>query len=773
MTVKLGLPVLCASMLFPGSLYSAQANPTEIAEQRKQAALDSIRANFPRIEQKVLSTLMFGGSSPIAFSGEARMKLQYHNFTDYPDFIEADKNYLQSGWEGNEEKVLLGMVVNPGRNTVLWAKLGFQHTMPGSRRNDDVSSEDGFTELTQRHDKANIGVAIHEDMCAGIAIRTKPASFWLKMGTTNWIEASPLTMWIAQGRAFAWEFLPWEIEQPIARYYEYSIARGEKTGRAAWHKQPFNGIHLESINLPLNLYLNFLYAKSQGGAGFEREGYDFSADISYLDQQGAVKGTGVGDSYRHVVHTRLAASRLWGEITPGFNFVMVRFDDDIAFIKKALGMSTKNPTPNFFYKEPKVFSFDVRGTIGPLVDLQADVALGFLDTTWKYTDTSIVGLKTEVTSADPKLAVFSSVILNTGLPVSLDVMYAGRGFYSPFSLANPSDLFYAFGSAQSGAGGFVGGAYTQNMAGAELSLSPELKGYGHLKFKYGQHAQLEASRDFLFFPYRLIGADMFSVFHSSYSRWGNGQLDGPLDNKYHKRLGDETYDTDAGGLYSGLLGMYECFVPYRDSASAFHNLRGLNTSVLDRSSMYYVLDSSYAKVDSVVSAHSFVPHSRKFTFNLSVDGAYDIGPLLGYKRDLFVGGFAGINGVSTSFKPLAINGDGKNMLLWSFYMRLEPAIALTEKFYILGLIGYENWKAKYAWMSINDQGEYTSGSAATGVKNVGLDHEDIAFGLGFDWGMLDRVGLHGRFKWLRHRDNAYRANDWQSPFASAEIKMWF
>jgi hypothetical protein len=38
------------------------------------------------------------------------------------------------------------------------------------------------------------------------------------------------------------------IEQPISRYYEYNIAKGEKSGRAAWNKKAFQGINFESIS---------------------------------------------------------------------------------------------------------------------------------------------------------------------------------------------------------------------------------------------------------------------------------------------------------------------------------------------------------------------------------------------------------------------------------------------------------------------------------------------------------------------------------------------
>ena len=212
--------------------------------------VDSLSNSLDAIESKVQSTLLSGGSSPISFSGEARLKMQYHNLGfGAPGYMQADRSYFQSGWEGNENLFRLGMIVSPSRNTVLWSKIGFQHTLTGNFPNGSADDQ-GFSPYQYRHDKARNSITIHEDMAAGIAVRTVPASFWVKLGNTMWTEASPLTVWKAQPRTFAWEYLPFEVEQPIARYYEYNIARGEKSGRAAWNKKPFNGINVESINLP-------------------------------------------------------------------------------------------------------------------------------------------------------------------------------------------------------------------------------------------------------------------------------------------------------------------------------------------------------------------------------------------------------------------------------------------------------------------------------------------------------------------------------------------
>ncbi|MBD3391811.1 MAG: hypothetical protein GF418_07105 [Chitinivibrionales bacterium] len=791
------IPIILVCLFLPGLSHRAGAS---FGADTAGARLDSLAHDIDKIEQKVLSTLMFGGSSPVSFSGEARVKLQYHNFNVYPEFIRNDRNYLQSGWEGNESLIRLGMVVRPGRNTVLWSKIGFQHTLPGNRYPQGPVTDDGFSQDQTRHDKSLATANIHEDMSAGIAIRTIPVSFWLKMGNIHWTEASPLTVWKAQPRTFAWEFLPFEIEQPIARYYEYNVAKGEKAGRAAWHKKAFNGINLESINLPWNLYANFLYGTFERYDNFEREYVDFSNDLAYAGDGFPVKGSGIGDTYRHVFHARLAGIKVLGGMTPGINFVGLSYRDDIVHAEdangrlffKAFGIEDTGTTAGGatlyagrgFYKEPKVASFDLRGPVGSRFNIHTDIAASRTDTTWLVYDSSVTFAKEHAASAF-RPAFFTKLGYDWTVPFQADIAVVSDGFYSPFSFAMPSDGFYAFGSNMVGSGKFMARSeaspYTHNMAGVLLSATPKLPGYGHLRIAYGQHFQLDKSRDVLYFPYRLNGQDFFSVFHSTYNRWGNGQIDHAIantdmmrnpwwdtDNAYQKRVGDESFHTTAynnpagpqsGGLWSDYLATYESFVPYEDSQAVAANMASASSELAhDRT---YV--DTAGTDDTLTSKTGFVPVHRKYTFNFELDASYDIGPLVGYDKDLFVGGYAAVNGISTALKPLAAGAHGDDMLLWSVYARFEPAIAITRKFYVLGLLGFENWRSEKAWMADSTGAPFRSP----------IDYRDVACGLGFDWGILDRVGLHFRAKWMRHQDVHCEANNWQTPVLSGEIKMWF
>lgn len=742
---------------------------------------DSVRPDTDALESKVRSTLLFGGSSPVSFSGEARLKLQEHFFTDHPGYLAKDKTWTQANYEGNESFLRLGMVVRANRNAVLWSKIGFQHTLPGNFLNSSAVGADGFTRAQDRHDKSETVANIHEDMAAGLAIRTVPASAWLRMGNVLWTEASPLTIWKAQPRTFAWDFLPYEIEQPVSRYYEYNVARGEKSGRAAWNKKAFNGVDVRSIQLPGNMQVGFLYGAFERYDNFEREYIDFSGDLAYSDVTTEAKGRGIGDSHRHTVHARIAKEKILGGLTLGYNGIGIRYKDDITLlgafrgvfgIKDTLVADTANnrqlrfPMGQGFYKQPQVHSIDLRGSLGESWEIHSDLAVGIMDTVWHRYRVGVnaapasptgnyyaIHLKEKAWS-DPVPAFFTKLKYKAPVSFQADMAVIPKGFYSPFSFAAPVDAFFPFASNMVGGGKFLGrgegSPYVQNMAGVNLTAAAN-PGYGHLRFSYGQHLQLEKARDVLYFPYRLNGQDLSGVFQSSYNRWGNNLVDHSIaSGRYRRRLGDESYRTadyqnpygpEAGGLRNDYLSVYEGFVPYESAAMA---------------------DSNLIKPTTVFTRSPFVPEHQKWTFNMELDGAWDFGPLVGYSRELFLGAYASLNGVSDGFRAAAFGPS--DMMLWGAYTRVEPAIALSEKFFLLALGGYETWRAEKA---------YIEDASTSEVRSAPIEYHDLAAGIGFDWDFASRVGLHGRVKWMKHLDSEYRENSWTNRLGSAEIKMWF
>jgi len=859
-------------LIFPRA--SSSAALTADSHTPDSTRLDSIEKSLPFLEGKVLSTLLFGGSAPVSVTGEARLKGTYHDFTEYPSFLGPHLKYDGGSDSTAQDRAALlptggtrlGLVVQPSRNLALWSKLGFSSKFSGIRMRAMDTANGGFSLAQAHYFSANNPVAIFEDMAAGIAVMTEPVSFWIKMGSIIWAEASPLTIWKAEPRAFAWEYLEYEDEQPSSEYYKSNVAIGEKTGRAAWNKKAFNGINLETINLPLDFYVDLLYAKFPDYDPYEREYMDFSGDLGYASEElnPVIIQTGYGDSYRHTVHARIA--KKLADLTLGLNYNGITVANDIIYAQgpsgiffnsmfsidnsatakgkpvwaseykytdstgKVLGTGSHAPAGYIgridssaldfgkgFYKEPHAFSIDLKGNIGPHFSLQTDIGVSRTDTTWVWADTvptdratvPLTVQKIEHTYSDFVPAMYTNLGFDAkSFNVSADLAYMKKGFNSPFSFVNPMDAFFAFGSNTVGEGTFSAkteaSPYCQNMAGMQLSVSPKLPGDGHVILKYGQHFQPETGRDLLFFPYRLNGMDVTSFITSSYNLDGLGTVDYPMTGvKYDRRLGDESYDPqldvkgdptdwahleegpEKGGLRADYLSMYEGFVPYDDPRQVLLNIRSrrgqinqkrdvspgpLGKVIQDNGDTVELTNNTLISDDN-----GFVPMHRKYTGNLELDVAYDIGPFIHYKNKFYLSVYAAIEGVSTALRALDVNENDNDMLLWSSYFRFEPAIALTGQFYLDILLGFENWRSNKAWMNlaVGDDGKEDLDTSAVIIKRVPINYQDVAYGIGFDWDILTRTALHWRCKWLTHTDVGYGKNDYDAFLTSLELTTFF
>ncbi len=763
-SARSGTPGICACMAIAALVGLSPCQEASVPDSSDPSGYEKL---LDSVEQAVSGSKKDQTSSPVSFSGEGRLKVQYHDIRNPPPYLRQDRSWIQSNWEGNEGLLRIGMRVNPWSNLSLNTQIGFQSTFPGFFSNGAADAGDsgnnlGFEPRQGMHDKKNLPAYIHDDLKADIALRTPVAALSLRLGGIQWIETSPFTVWKYQRRMFAWDYLPFEIEEPIMAYYEKNMVKGERSGRAAWNKKPFNGIGLESLECPGDLSFGFFYGLYERYDSGEREFVDFSIDLGYADMAGNdAKERGIGDSYHHLLEFRLAKKNAFKGLTVGLNAVEYQVDKTIvnsrAFWSTFFGRntdpySTGTIQDTAFYKEPAILSLDIKGSIARRLEMQADIAVSSVDTTVvRYDSIQAYYGKPGPRSLSP--AVFCHIKSSYAVPAAIDAAFISTGFYSPSSFVAPTDAFFPFGSNLVGAGKFIcrgeGSPYAQNMAGAVLEVSPDI-GNGHVKFRYGQHFQPQSARDVIFFPYRLNGQDFYGLTHSSYNRWGLDLLDFslPSNRKYDPRLGDESFQRklynsplgpEAGGIRQDYLSSFEGFVPYEDSAQAAAN-------IMDHTTIYTRSPS--------------VPCRRKYSFNIEADVAYDIGRLAGYSKSMYLACYAAINGVSTKATAMALNQ--KDQLLWSLFLRFEPALALSNTLYILCIAGIENWKADKAWMA-----------AGAGVKHAPIDFRDYAFGAGFDWDAASRVGLHGRIKWMRHVDFNYPDNNWETPLVSTEIKMWF
>jgi len=445
-TARLLLPVLALGASFQaGADVPAATGETAISEK-----IDSIDQASDKLDGLVRRSILNGGSKPVSFAGEADAKLVASSFFVAPKWMLADKTEFKN----SSVTLRMAMVAKPHRNLTLWSKLAFNNAIlgyPDTRRTDAtrdslVGAADSAWKVAPSAGDANDkrGAVLYEDMCLGMIMSAGPTSFQFKAGGVLWNEMSPLTVWKTQPRMFGWDYLPYELEQSTAMFYDYATVKGFKEGRAAWNKKPFQGLQFESIELPWNLSFNTFY-------GFY-EGYNKNApwlvpvdktnELQYTiepsDETARIpartagtKGFGISDNYRAVWFLRMAKAEIpgipvgdgeiLGGVTAGVNWFQYLVDEDyprqwynrygytlagedakIALIRASRPMagawvdSGRGATAkmkfdpagkglryfNNYYIQPKVGTVDFRRNLPGGFNFHIDVGASYVDTIW-------------------------------------------------------------------------------------------------------------------------------------------------------------------------------------------------------------------------------------------------------------------------------------------------------------------------------------------------------------------------------------------------------
>lgn len=315
----------------------SQSTPPALGDAAK-VELDSINAGLDQYESMARRSILSGGSKPVSFAGEAIGRIIGSTYREYPDWMQADATTMKNSFA----TLRVGMVAAPNRNLRLWSKVAFDHALLGSTASPSTVAGNDAKELPYGYYRSpttgeagfKLGSLVFEDMAAGAVAKIGPTTWSMKAGGVLWNELSPLTVWKIQPRIFAWDYLPFELEQSTAQFYDYGTIKGEKSGRAAWNKKPFQGIQLESVELPAGFYAN-------GFWGFY-EGYnknqpwiipnDKNTELQYNEGDAtrsyATKGIGIADEYRWTYFGRLAKSDLPGGVTLGANWFSYYVDDN-------------------------------------------------------------------------------------------------------------------------------------------------------------------------------------------------------------------------------------------------------------------------------------------------------------------------------------------------------------------------------------------------------------------------------------------------------------
>jgi len=743
--------------------------PKEMTAEQRVAAIEN---DMDTLSNNMESTLLGKDDAPLAVSGYMAFRVKNFDYADDVPPVYGDDRARTAV----DATLKMNMVLMPNSYMTLWSNMTFPFDLTGlytnSLANKPTNNPSFHGERVMfDHNTDYTGVSIEEEMNFGVDIRSAVFGAYVTAGGVIWANASPLTMWERETMPrFAWQYETFEDEKTVSTYYkEKSFKPVKEGGRAFWTNRSFGGVFMNVYNMPFGMTAQAMISQPKDMDAGTRDGLRL-----YGGQPSELEMVGDYDFRGDVYHGRIAKTKLFESMTLGANYMGVFYDkgliDEDEFTKpwtigsyRGRSEGSENYQPHF--EDNQVVSMDIRGNIAPKFYLMADVGVSWDDSvTFKNTNVDANGKpafnrdSSSSSLSSPSLGVYVKVQDKhlDWLPTTVEAVYFGKDFFSPYGMTDPSrlrswrkDEFYLNGGSL---------RYGPNMAGANVKFEPEFN-RGRLGVQYGQHRQIEKGQDVLVFNYRLNGRNMWESTNSwtKYNAlfWadsGNGANSSGYLSRAGTMKNDRKMYRQRGGLYGGTWELWESF-------------------------------TAYENVNQV--ANEEVPEHAKWSSYLSVDGGYDIGHWFGTDRNVMMSGYAAISGISKTFAPIAYSEEQSDMLLWSFYGLFEPTFALTPTIHLVGQVGYETWRSEYGY-STERNSLTVSGVSATGhayadlvpttqvaYRKAPISAYQTSLGIGFDWDFSPRAGLHMRYKWATHTDENLSDNNWSGHFITAETKVWF
>lgn len=740
---------LVSSFLIASCAASVWATPTQLQ-------LDSIHASLDTLSSNMESTLLGKDDLPVAVSGFMAFRVKNFHYSNTSPAFASDKARMAV-----DAIFKANIVAMPNSYMTLWTNFAFPFDLSGTFGNKYATQPTGVPTYDERvlydHSTDYYSSTIDEEFNVGADIRAGVFGAYITAGGVIWMNSSPLTIWEREtAPRFAWQYELFEDEKTVSTYYKEKVFKPVKEGgRAFWTNRSFGGVFANVYQLPYNMKAQLLVSQPMDADMGTRDGLRL-----YAGQPGELETYGLHDLRGSIYHARVAKDKILDNLTVGANYIGVVFDKGIIYEDEFRGQwITAGYDPMLL--NTHVASIDVKGNITPKLYLMADIALSMTDSINFYeSEEAAHGFADDAYNsamATPQVGVYIKAQSKyiDGWPITVEGIYLPKDFYSPYSLSNPS----RFTSWRKDEAYLNGGSlrYTPNMMGLNFKLEPTFN-RGYFDLQYGQHRQVEEGNDVIVFNYRLNGRNMWESTNSWTKHkpifWADsGSYKAKQGKVYVARTGVLEPGTgiklrrQKGGLYGGTWEMWESFVAYENT-------------------------------DQIVKRQ--IPSHAKWYSFLSFMGGYDIGHWFGTDRNIMMTGYAALSGVSTTIAPIAYSEDQTDMLLWSFYGQFEPAIAVTPKFHMVGILGVEMFRSKNAYTAYTMQNSvsknsplYSEVSTTSYYAYSPINYLETAIGLGFDWDFADRAGLHVRYKWMTHTDENLSVNDWHMHYISAETKVWF
>jgi len=779
-------------LFFFASFVYAQSDLPQVGSQ---SGLSQVEARLDSIGEYAGSTVIGKDDSPVAVSGDFTVRFGHIDYakTSTLQGDESMRSFVNSALNAS-------IVVSPASFLTLFSNLYLPFDFSGFYTNQQAftPNRDGIGntgERVQWFHTANdfYGASINENMLVGMDMRGGTFGATLFMGGVIWTSQSPLTVWEREtSPRFISQYELYEEEKVVSTYYkEKGFKPVKEGGRSFWTNRSFGGMLLDVHTLPWNFKGQLLLSQPNSVDIGTRDGLRLNTrDNSELAMVGTYDYRG------DVLGWRFAKEKIdFGQasLTVGANYMGLTFDPEQIY-EPSIFPHFSYPDSSIKYENLRVASVDLKGNINPQFFLSFDLAFSWDDTTsFRAPKDSCLSVNPSLSNAvnskcynakeysslssSPVFGLYIKAQDKHWEPITMEVIYLPKDFYSPYSMSNPDrvsawrkDQFYV------GAGTF---RYGPNMIGANVKLEPEFD-RGRFDVQYGIHKQVEEGADVVNFKYNLTGRYLWETStswtrHKPFFKADSGFNDPLRRYTYRVAAGanDPTYklSDQVGGLRSGYGETWDAFAAYENAQDAFYCAQ-------------YNYFSDSARISGQVPCN--MPTSVKWNSTIAIDMGYDIGHWFGTDRSIMLQLYTALSGVSKSFIPVAYTDKyDSDMLMWNWFAQSEPAIAITPKFHAILIFGLEMFRAEKAYAELVLDNTATANAPPSSYselykKGIFYDYKlspinimHTSIGFGFDWDFADRAGLHFRYRYLTSKDENLPQNDWKVHYLQAETKVWF
>jgi hypothetical protein len=755
MSINMKVKTMMGLLLVAVMSVHAVAVTTEETEKKIAEA----EARLDSLEEYTMSTTIGKDNVPVSVSGNFYTRLKNFYFTDLMPLFMKDKARTEL-----ESALQLVLGVYPNSYVNVWTVINLPFDFSGFFSNNRATNpnDGGYIQMERapyHHHMDYYSATIWEEMTAGIDIRAGDWGAMLKAGGVLWVNASPFTVW-DRDPAPRWlhSYETWEEEYEVSRLYKEKKFRPVKEGgRAFWTNRPFGGVMLDFYKMPLGLKSHFVIGEPRDADVATRDGLRLYAGAS-----GDMEMAGTLDLRGQVYHARVAKDKIASSFEVGVNYLSMIFDPEIVFENSGVFHESNQiwTDSRRYYVNSHVASVDVKGNYGKF-DMHIDIASSIDDTVnfgggdstlpLLYDSDEFIRLQTSGADVFTKqTALYAKLQTKHWEPITFEMIYVPKDFYSPYAHTTDSrnitwrkqEMYINNGTYR----------YSHNLMGGNFKFEPVFN-RGRFDVIYGLHKQVEPVPDVIVFEHRLNGRKMWEAIHSWSKYNASLPIDQGLDDKStapEGRISLKGYDlrriyAQRGGMRGGTWEVWEEFVPWQ------------NRDQIDNNKP---------------------PMHEKWSSSLTFDMAYDIAHWVNFPRNMLLHAYTTLSGVSIEPIPVAYTqkwDDG--MVIWSWFLLSEPAIALTNSFHIMGLFGLEIFKAENAWKysSYDADGNEAVDSKGNPLEYevAPIDYTQTAIGFGFDWDFAPRAGLHFRYRYATHDDNDSPKNNWKAHIVTAETKAWF